>query len=99
MEYPIPAADAQALIGLRRGAVIEKVRHIVPYAGLTWEVDVFAGENAGLIIAEIELPHEDYRLELPPFVGGEVTGRAEYYTCALAARPYGSWAAHDAAAT
>jgi len=97
LEYPIPVADAQALMGLRRGSVVEKVRHIVPHAGATWEVDVFAGENAGLIIAEVELPHEDYRLELPPFVGAEVTGRAEYYNSSLAARPYGSRATPAAA--
>jgi adenylate cyclase len=99
LEYPIPIADAQALIGLRRGAIVEKVRHIVPYAGATWEVDVFAGENAGLIIAEVELPHEDYRPELPPFIGSEVTGRAEYYNSSLAGRPYANWAAPDAAAS
>lgn len=99
LEYPIPIDDAQALIDLRRGAVVEKVRHIVPYAGATWEVDVFAGENAGLIVAEVELPHEDYRLELPPFIGSEVTGRSEYYNSSLAGRPYASWAAHGAAAT
>ena len=99
MEYPIPIADAQALINLRRGAVVEKMRHIVPYAGATWEVDVFAGENTGLIVAEVELPHEDYRLELPPFIGSEVTGRAEYYNSSLAGRPYASWAEHSAAAT
>ena len=99
MEYPIPVADAHALINLRRGAVIEKVRHIVPYAGATWEVDVFAGENAGLIVAEVELPHEDYRLELPPFIGSEVTGRPEYYNSSLAGRPFSNWAAPAAAAT
>jgi adenylate cyclase len=91
LEYPLPLADAETLIGLRRGAVVEKTRHIVPYAGATWEVDVFAGENAGLIVAEVELPHEDVRPELPPFVGAEVTGRAEYYNSGLAAHPYGSW--------
>jgi len=99
LEYPIPVADAQALIGLRRGAVIEKVRHIVPYAGATWEVDVFAGENAGLTVAEVELPHEDYCLELPPWIGREVTGRAEYYNSSLVARPYAQWPAQAAAAT
>jgi len=99
LEYPIPVADAEAMIGLRRGAVIEKTRHIVPYAGATWEVDVFAGENAGLIVAEVELPHEDVRPELPPFVGAEVTGRAEYYNSSLAAHPYRGWAAQDPAAT
>ena len=99
LEYPIPVADAEALIALRRGAVIEKVRHIVPYGGATWEIDVFAGENAGLIIAEVELPHEDYRLELPPWIGREVTGRAEYYNSSLVARPYANWAEQAAAAT
>jgi adenylate cyclase len=98
LEYPIPVADGEALIALRRGAVIEKVRHVVPYAGATWEIDVFAGENAGLIIAEIELPHEDCRLDPPPFIGVEVTGRAEYYNSSLATRPYGSWAARAPAA-
>ena len=79
--------------------MIEKVRHIVPYAGATWEIDVFAGENAGLIVAEVELPHEDCRLELPPFVGREVTGRAEYYNSSLVARPYAQWPAQTAATT
>lgn len=92
LEYPIPVADAEALIALRCGAVIEKVRHVVPCAGATFEVDVFAGENAGLIVAEVELPHEDSRLELPPWIGAEVTGRAEYYNSSLAARPFCQWA-------
>jgi adenylate cyclase len=99
LEYPIPVADAETLIALRRGATIEKVRHLVPFAGATWEVDVFSGENAGLIVAEVELPHEDARLELPPFVGAEVTGRAEYYNSSLAAHPYCGWAARAPAAT
>lgn len=92
LEYPIPVADAEALIALRRGAIVEKVRHVVRYAGTTFEVDVFAGENAGLIVAEVELPHEDSRLELPPWIGAEVTGRAEYYNSSLAARPFCQWA-------
>jgi adenylate cyclase len=91
LEYPIPPADAEAMIGLRHGAVVEKVRHIVPCAGTTWEVDVFAGENAGLIVAEVELHHEDCRLELPPWVGAEVTGHDEYYNSSLAERPFRSW--------
>jgi adenylate cyclase len=99
LEYPIPIDDAQAMIALRRGAIVEKVRHIVPYAGATWEVDVFAGDNAGLIVAEVELPHEDCRLELPPFIGSEVTGRAEYYNSSLAGRPFSNWAAPVAVAT
>lgn len=92
LEYPIPMADAEALMALRCGAIVEKVRHLVPYAGATFEVDVFAGENVGLIIAEVELPHEDSRLELPPWIGAEVTGRAEYYNSSLAAQPFCQWA-------
>src|SRR5262249_54952272 len=53
--YPLPVADAEILLQHRRGSVVEKTRHIVPCAGSTWEVDVFAGENAGLVIAGIEL--------------------------------------------
>ncbi len=91
LEYPIPVADAEALMALRCGAIVEKMRHVVPCAGATFEVDVFAGENAGLIVAEVELPHEDSRLELPPWIGVEVTGRAEYYNSSLAARPFCQW--------
>jgi adenylate cyclase len=93
LEYPIPLADAEALLALRCGAIIDKVRHLVPHAGATWEVDVFAGENAGLIVAEVELEHEDHRPELPSWIGAEVTGRAEYYNSSLVARPFRSWAA------
>ena len=55
MEYPIPILEAEALMQLRQGSVIEKLRHVVPWGDLAWEIDVFAGENAGLMIAEIEL--------------------------------------------
>ena len=99
LEYPIPPADAEALLALRRGAAIEKTRHIVPYAGATWEIDVFAGENAGLVIAEVELPHENAHLELPPFIGAEVTGRTQYYNSSLVARPYRNWPAPAPART
>jgi adenylate cyclase len=92
LEYPVPVLEAEALIALRRGSVIEKVRHLVPYAGATWEVDVFAGENAGLVIAEIELRDEHEVVSLPPWVGLEVTGQPQYYNSSLAQRPYRSWA-------
>src|SRR5215470_421285 len=58
LEYLIPVLEAEALIALRRGGIIEKERYIVPYAGKTWEVDVFAGDNTGLVIAEVELRDE-----------------------------------------
>jgi adenylate cyclase len=91
-EYPIPAVDAEQLLQLRQGAMIEKVRHLVPWQGLTWEIDVFAGENAGLTIAEIELPHERQHVELPPWLGTEVTGQARYYNSSLAREPFTRWA-------
>src|SRR5688572_5080411 len=64
-EYPIPVEEALSLIELRDGALLSKVRHIVPWGAVTWEVDVFEGENAGLIIAEVELAHEQQALDLP----------------------------------
>jgi adenylate cyclase len=91
-EYPIPAADAEALIALRRGSVVEKMRHIVPWQDLTWEIDVFSGENAGLIIAEIELRHEREQFAVPSWLGDEVTGQSRYYNRALARHPFRSWA-------
>jgi adenylate cyclase len=91
LEYPVPVLEAEALIALRRGSLIEKVRHLVPHAGATWEVDVFAGENAGLVVAEIELGHEHQTVELPPWLGPEVTGQPQYYNSALAQHPYRSW--------
>ena len=91
LEYSVPVLEAEAMIPLRRGSVIEKVRHKVPFAGLTWEVDEFAGENEGLIIAEVELAHEHQQFEVPPWVGAEVTRQAEYYNDSLAQRPFTTW--------
>lgn len=94
LEYPIPVLEAEALIALRQGSVIEKDRYIVPHLGNTWEVDVFAGENAGLVIAEVELRHEDEPVVLPCWAGLEVTGRAPYYNSSLAVHPFTGWS-HD----
>jgi adenylate cyclase len=102
LEYSIPTFEAEALIPLRHGNVVEKTRHIVPYdaacdaadADLAWEVDEFSGANAGLLIAEIELPREDYPVELPPWIGQEVTGQSQYYNGSLATRPFDQWE-HD----
>jgi adenylate cyclase len=96
-EYAIPTLDAEELISLRRSYIIEKVRHIIPYGNLNWEVDVFSGENQGLVVAEIELPDENYQIELPPWIGPEVTGEDRYYNGTLAQHPYRSWLHHDAA--
>jgi adenylate cyclase len=91
LEYPVPILEAEALMSLREGEVIEKVRYDVPIGNLTWEVDVFSGDNEGLILAEVELEHEHQDVELPGWVGTEVTGQAQYYNSALTLNPFGGW--------
>ncbi len=84
-EKEITLADAEALFALCRHGMIEKERHLVPWHDLTIEVDVFHGRNEGLVLAEIELPSEDYPLpDLPPFIGEEVTADSRYYNSSLA---------------
>jgi adenylate cyclase len=96
-EYPIPTLDAEELIALRRSYIIEKLRYIVPYRNLNWEVDVFSGVNLGLVMAEVELLDEKHQIELPPWIGSEVTGQDRYYNGTLAQHPYGSWLNSDVA--
>ena len=91
-EYEIPAADARALLALAEPGVIEKERCLVPMAdGHTWEVDVFHGENEGLVVAEIELCAEDEPFARPDWLADEVTGDARYYNSSLARTPYRLW--------
>ncbi len=86
-EYPIPADEAREMLErvcLERQ--IEKTRWIVPYGGLTWEVDEFHGVHEGLTVAEVELPDADTHLSaitLPPFAGENVTGDPRYYNSNL----------------
>lgn len=90
-EYDIPAADARALLDHLCVGVLEKVRHWVTHAGHTWEVDEFAGGNAGLVTAEIELGDEGEAFERPGWLGAEVTHDRRYYNHALALQPYSTW--------
>jgi adenylate cyclase len=99
LEYAIPILEAEALIPLRHGSIIEKVRHRLPWGDLAWEVDVFCGENSGLVIAEIELRHEQQPVELPSWIGEEVTGKQPYYNGSLAQRPFSSWTRRDSSMT
>jgi adenylate cyclase len=99
LEYPIPIVQAEALIQLRQGIVIDKTRHIVPCGALAWEIDVFAGDNHGLVIAEIELPSEQHPIELPSWIGIEVTGQDHYYNSALALHPFSFWQNSEGNAT
>lgn len=78
---------------LSRKPIIEKTRHFVEVGPHTWEVDVFEGENAGLVVAEIELETPDQPFEKPSWVGEEVTFDPRYYNTNLATRPFRSWRA------
>ena len=73
------------------GPLIEKIRHIVICAGTTWEIDEFFGENAGLVVAEVELETEEQTFERPKWLGAEVTEDVRYYNANLAVQPYASW--------
>lgn len=77
-EIAIPFANAEAMLALRTGRIIDKRRHIVPAGLLRWEIDVFAGDLSGLVLAEIELPTETTEFERPDWLGAEVTGDPRY---------------------
>ncbi|NEJ70549.1 CYTH domain-containing protein [Rhizobium phaseoli] len=83
-EYDIPIAEAKELLQNAIGIVIEKTRYRVPYEGFVWEVDVFAGEHRGLVIAEVEMRSETDNPALPRWLGREVTGDFRYSNQALA---------------
>lgn len=91
-EYAIPSEDARTLLHeLCLKPLIEKTRCRVPSGDLVWEVDVFKGENEGLIVAEVELASEDQEVELPDWIGEEVTGDPRYFNARLVAEPYSTW--------
>lgn len=91
-EYAIPVADAEFMLAhLCAGQSIEKTRHHVRHGGLVWEVDVFEGANAGLVVAEVELQRADQHVDLPPWTGREVSGDARYLNSSLAQRPFITW--------
>jgi|RhiMetdeSRZDD1v2_1073273.scaffolds.fasta_scaffold214385_4 adenylate cyclase len=90
-EYPIPIADGEALLEFCAGYLIDKVRHRVDVAGRIWEIDVFEDENAGLVIAEVELGSEGDTLVVPEWAGREITEDRRYYNAGLARLPYTRW--------
>jgi CYTH domain-containing protein len=89
-EYEIPLEDATAMLKLCSG-LIEKYRYAVLVGGRTWEVDVFGGDNLGLVLAEVELQNEHDRLVLPDWVHAEVTNDKRYYNEYLVKLPYRNW--------
>ncbi len=90
-EYVLPVDEARDLLQLRQGSIVEKVRFSVPYAGRFWEVDVYSGDNEGLVVAEVELESEADAIERPAWLGREVTGDARYYAARLAQLPFRDW--------
>lgn len=91
-EYPIPLVDAQAFLdSLCERPIIEKKRYRIPFADMTWEVDEFLGENAGLIVAEIELASEEQAFVKPDWIGEEVTHDTRYFNANLLRQPFSTW--------
>ena len=90
-ETEISLAEATNLIDLCEPVILEKVRFKVPVDGAMFEVDEFLGENKGLVIAEIELQHEDQPFQKPDWLGKEVTGNIKYYNAQLSITPFNQW--------
>lgn len=96
-DYPIPVDEARALLALCVGGLIDKRRHLVRHGGLLWEVDEFLGDNAGLVVAEVELQHAGQPFDKPGWAGTEVTDQSRYYNLVLASHPYTRWDADERA--
>ena len=91
-EYEIPVDDANDILdNLCERPLIEKMRYKVEFAGHTWEIDEFAGDNAGLVVAELELQAVDEPFEKPDWLGEEVTDDPRYFNSNLVSRPYTTW--------
>ncbi len=91
-EYPIPLADADDMLqAIAQKPLIDKIRYKVRCGKHVWDLDIFKGENLGLIVAEVELNHEDEAFLLPPWVGEEVSGDSRYFNSNLAKMPYSRW--------
>lgn len=91
-EYAIPVTDANEMLNaFALGAVIEKTRYFVERAGHIWEIDVFEGDNKGLVVAEIELNDENETFDKPAWLGEEVSDDPRYYNVCLVKHPFKDW--------
>lgn len=91
-EYPIPVGDAEQMLAtLCEGSLVEKTRYKVPFGKHVWEIDEFHGDNAGLLLAEIELDLEAESFERPEWLGEEVSDDPRYYSGLLSKEPFLSW--------
>ena len=101
-DYPVPVHDAHEILDTLCVGLVDKVRHYIdvvsPDGGaLTWEIDEFAGANVGLVVAEIELRHNDQRFDTPAWLGAEVTEDRRYYNHSLALHPCRDWPENEVA--
>lgn len=90
-EYPVPLADATAMLALCEQPLIEKRRRCIRHGRHTWEVDEFLGDNAGLVVAEIELGSADEAFDKPDWVGREISDDPRYFNSSLSRHPYKDW--------
>ena len=91
-EYEIAVNDAEQIISeLCNGPIVEKTRYLRVYAGHIWEIDIFHGDNNGLVVAEIELKSENETFEKPSWITVEVSDDARYYNSSLLDHPYKNW--------
>ncbi|HEY9000029.1 MAG TPA: CYTH domain-containing protein [Mucilaginibacter sp.] len=90
-EYEIPLEDGLEILDAFTTNGTEKMRYVIPFKGKNWEVDVFSGDNDGLIVAEIELKSEDEEFEKPDWVTTEVTHDGRYTNASLSVHPYKDW--------
>lgn len=90
-EIEISTAEATNLIDLCESGILEKIRYEVSVGRHLFEVDEFLGENKGLVVAEVELNHEDEKFERPKWLGDEVTGQRKYYNSQLSKTPFTTW--------
>ena len=90
-EYEIPESDALELLNLFTDKAINKIRYKILFEGFIWEVDIFEGNNSGLIIAEIELQSEEQSFTKPDWIAQEVTGDIRFYNSYLINNPFINW--------
>lgn len=94
-EYPLPLADAERMLADLADGALEKIRHHVMLDGTHFEIDEFLGENAGLVVAEVELASADAAYPTPDWLGAEVSSQVRYYNVNLIDRPFSQWSAAE----
>ena len=91
IEKVVGTEDAKKIVSITDSIFIEKIRYIMYYESMKWEIDEFLGNNKGLLIAEVELEDENQKIKLPDWIVKEVTNQNKYFNYNLALRPYISW--------